>query len=327
MNAIPSTAARVFWLALPPMKPAARLNAAQLVLRGRVSVSPTTMLALGASAHANGQWLALVWDAATHSLNENAIANAALTPWSPNSVSWRRDAHDPHCITSQGTSVSLEQVAGESALPDALVQACGAVGVTRLEIFGDATPDERTQWAAQLGVAVNTNLAIDNVPREDAAMPRFAAGKILLSGATPRTAAFTALTTGLSPWVAAIAGLAYASFGALHWWTAQRALEMSRAQQTATMASLQQTDTTWNAWLKTNHPAQSRGSASSLLELTLPALSATVGTVKTIGYEARALNIEWSTLTAAEREAFAQTLAVRGLGVVSAGNKARVMWP
>jgi hypothetical protein len=325
MNVVPSTVVRVFWLALPPLKPAARLNAARLALRARVAASPTTQIALGKGAHpGHGCWCAVVWDASALSLTPQQVANAALTPWQPDTVSWRRDNDDQHCISAQGSSVSLEP--GNADLPEAIVQACGAGNVKSLEVFGNASEQERGLWAAQLGVAVNVQKAID-LNAIPAYIPTLTEGQQLTAPALHDRALQTALRTGRAPWVAALAGLCFAAFGGWQWWEAKRTLEATHAAQAATMASLNQTESTWSAWVKKNHAGHGRESASSLLEITLPALSATAGNVKSLRYEARALNIEWSTLSPAERETFAQTLSARGLGVVSAGNKARVMWP
>jgi hypothetical protein len=323
---MPSTSARVFWLTLPPMKPAARLNAARLALRGRVAANAGTMIALGKSANAAGQWCATVWDASAIAPGQLAAANAALTPWSPNTVSWARSNTDPHCITAQGSSVSLDAAANEG-LPDTLVQACGAAGVNALNVYGPASEAERGQWAAQLGVAVHIHPAIKSTVPAAQFLPNFNDGKPLAIAEPIGRGAFAKATTGLAPWVACAAGLAFASFGAWHWLQANNALNATRAAQSDAMRALQKDESNWAAWLRKTHPGHARDSASSLLELALPALAPTAVKIKTISYEARALNIEWSALTPAEREALTQTLAARGLGVISAGNKARVVWP
>jgi hypothetical protein len=336
VSGLPSTIARVFWLGLPPLKPAARLNAARLALRGRVATNANTMIALGNAAHPNGQWCAVVWDADAlantekgkkpAAQNSSFFAQIAKIPWSPHSVSWWRDRDDPCCITAQGSSVSLEP-SDTAALPDTVVQACGAAGVTSLNIYGEVSDLEKSQWAAQLGVPVYAHSANNLASANAAFLPTLSNGQRLVVAEHARTAAVAPATTGLAPWVACVAGLCYAAFGAHHWWSAKQALNATRDTERNAMASVQQSETTWAAWIKKNHPAHARESASSLLEMSVPALAPTAAKIKTLGYEARAINIEWSALSEAERDAFTQTLAARGLGVVSAGNKARVVWP
>jgi hypothetical protein len=333
---VPSTIARVFWLALPPLKPTARLNAARLALRGRVAANANTMLAIGKVAHANGRWCAVVWDAdALATFEKNKIpaaqngsffAHIAKIPWSPNSVSWWRDLDDPCCITAQGSSVSLEP-SDTAALPDTVVQACGAAGVASFNIYGEVSGEEKSAWAAQLGVSVHAHSVKDLANASAAHLPSFSDGQPLAIAERTHAAALAPATTGLAPWVACVAGLCYAIFGAHHWWSAKQTLNATRDTERSAMASLQQNETTWAAWMKKNHPAHARESASTLLEMSLPALAPAAAKIKALSYEARALNIEWSALSSAEREAFSQSLAARGLGVVSAGNKARVVWP
>ncbi len=334
LMSVPSTLARVFWLPLPPMKPAARWNAARLALRGRVAANANTMFAIGKSAHANGQWCVVVWDADALSKetkipaaqNGSFFAKVAQIPWSPNTVSWRRDPEDPLCITAQGTSVSLD-VSDARALPDTVVQACAAAGVTALNVYGEVSLSEKNEWSAQLGVPVQAHAATALASGAAPFVPAFSDGQALAFPESARRATFAQATTGFAPWIACVAGLVYAAFGAEHGLRAKQSLDATRETQRTAMASLQQTDTTWSTWIRKNHPAHARDSASSLLEMALPALAPTASKIKTLGYEARALNIEWSALTPAEQEAFSQTLAARGLGVVSAGTKARVVWP
>jgi hypothetical protein len=327
MPTLSASQCRIFWLALPPLKPSARLDAARLALRSRLANPNVAQFALSNAAAPNGHWCAAVTDSAMQ-----GVPVAALTPWVPHTVSWRYGV-DPHCITSRGDSVALDPVA-EFDIPDPVVMSVAQAQGCELHIIVDdaATAAQLAPssavWAAQLGVPVQIGLAATTAAKaaatavSDPWLPDMQhLHPLHLATAAPKPRSHWAAG------VAAAAGLAHVAFSAAQFLSARQHLHIDQTRIDALALQTQTPATQWRARIAQSHPNAARDSAEALLSLSASALMPISGQLKSLSVQSRALSLEWNTLSEAQREAFVANIESRGASVVSAGNKARVFWP
>ncbi len=311
--------ARIFWLTLPPLDAQSRIAAARLALRDRVANPASTVLALGNAPGPQGKWCAVV--------SSNAAAatpRAASTPWTEGVVTWLRSNTEPHLMTARGESVALEASAGDT-LPELLVSAAGAAGVKSITIINESgpPPSEQTlrQWRAELGLPITLSSAA--LATSNAAWMPSLGQAVPLVVATPRALAYTYR----AGWVAAVAALAHLGFASAQWWRAEQALRAAAAEQRAIAATLDTTPEAWRAALRARTPVAARDSASSALAVLTPALAPTAQKLASLTYESNTLSVEWRGLTEPERLAFVAAIEARGASVISAGQRARLVWP
>jgi hypothetical protein len=311
--------ARIFWLTLPPLDAPSRIAAARLALRDRVANPASAVLALGNAPGPHGKWCAVVG-----SIGASSTPRAARTPWTEGVVTWWRSATEPHLITARGESIALDPSMGD-ALPELLVGAAGAAGVKSVAIINDGgTPPSEPvlrQWRAELGLPIALNAAASLAPNA-AWTPNFAQAVPLVLPAT--RALSYAYRAG---WVAAGAALIHLAFAGMQWWRAEQALRKANVDQRAVATALTTTPDAWRAALRARAPTAVRDSASSALAIVTPALAPTAQKMISLTYESNTLSVEWRGLTEPERLAFVAAIEARGASVISAGQRARLVWP
>jgi hypothetical protein len=303
---------RVFWLALPPLSEKQRIAAARTALRARIASETTSAFALATQPRSDGLWCAAVFPR-TMAWPANATVEAAHAPWSANTVTWARNVAAPFAISARGESVALNEPQGE--LPTEIVQLC-THGVTALHVLGALTPEEKTQWEAQLGVPVK----VVNAPTATA-IQWSATQPFQLARTTPQP------TRSRAPLVAALCGAAFLVLQGWSYTTARAYREQINAEIDKETTKHKQTATAWRAWVASTAPHAARDAGSALLEATLPALAATAARVTVINVEPKSLTLEWSTLSDAERAQFERDVQARGASVIASGKRARVVRP
>ncbi len=312
---------RIFWLALPPLKPAARMEAARLALRARVANPTAVRLLMPATVAPNGRWcIGVVDDGVAAATAPQSRPAAARTPWQPGDVAWNRSAADPHCITAAGESIALTH---RNALPDEVLQACAHPAAQRLVVYGETTAEDAALWRAQTGITVAIAPPARTGAESMAWMPTMANARPL--SAPPGSIRSSGVAVAAK--LALAAGLIHLSASAVVAWNARRDAQAVVATQVALANEYKSTTTDWREMVKQRAPAQARDSAAGLLQIALPALATTADRVKSVQFQANALSIEWTSLSEGERAAFDDAIRIAGASAVIANTKARVIWP
>ncbi len=315
---------RVFWLALPPLKLAARHAAARVALRSRIANPHASTFAVSTSPRADGMWCALVVPkAGATTLAE--LPEAARVPWQAETVTWAAHAAPPFAISARGESVAFDLDAGDDGLPSAVLQLV-AQGARGLTVIGAPDTFDAAAAQAQLGVPISL-VSVTEAQSQQHAAPSLAFSPLQNFDDAARSAGSSVGTLAAS--VAALAGVVHFGFAAWQF-AVQRAALKQTESAIATLADTGgKSAANWRTAVRTSAPWAARDSASSLLEASVPAVAATAERVKSVQYENGALLVEWSALNDAERAAFAERIAasdvIAGVGVVASGTRARVV--